>query len=315
MTGNISVIIVSWNARSYLRGCLDSIYRSEVTVLREVIVVDNASSDGSPEMVSELYPEVVLIKAGENLGFARANNLGLSRATGEWLAFINSDVLVHDQCLQRLVSFLNAHPDVGLAGPRVVGGNGELQRTCRRFPTLWNTVCRVFALDNILGRWSLFSGRDMRHWNHLEEANVEVVSGCFWMARRGAVESVGGLDSRFFFYAEDVDWCKRFRDSGWSVAYDPQSSATHFGGGSSGNAPLRYSIEMLRANLSYWQKYKGLPGRLAFYILSIFHHGVRVILRAGMVMFDRDASSEKAYKLRRSWHCLRWLLGRSVDAP
>ena len=304
----VSVIIVSWNAREHLRNCLKSVYESGGAGVREVIVIENDSSDGSPDMVAGQFPQVTLVRAGRNLGFAAANNLGLQRASAPYLALINSDVIVHPGCFEELTGFLERHGDAGLAGPMVMGGDGRLQRTCRRLPTLWNTFCRSVALDDVLSRWSIFSGREMRHWDQTSQAEVEVLSGCFWMARRQAVEKVGGLDERFFFYAEDVDWCKRFWDGGWKVVFVPEATATHFGGGSSDNAPLRYSIEMLRANLAYWKKHYGAPGKAAFYLLCVLHHALRIAPRGLKLLLRGDASGETAFKFRRSLACLRWLL-------
>ena len=139
----ISVIIVSWNGCALLRKCLNSIRESGGPLVGEVIVVDNASSDGSIDMVEAEFPEVTLIRSKENLGFARANNLGLKQASGSWLALINSDVVVHSGCFVRLASFLEAHSEVGLVGPKIFGRDGRSQRTCRRFPTIWNTLCEV----------------------------------------------------------------------------------------------------------------------------------------------------------------------------
>ena len=305
---DISVIIVSWNALSYLRNCLASLRETSGAVVREIIVVDNASTDGSPAMVAAEFPEAILIRSSQNLGFARANNLGFQHATGSLLALINSDVLVHPECLQRLSAFLETHPGVGLVGPKVIGGDGQLQRSCRRLPNVWNTVCRVFALDSALPRWRLFSGREMRHWDHDSQAEVECLSGCFWVARRAAVEKIGVLDERFFFYAEDVDWCKRYWDGGWKVVYVPEATATHFGGASSDNAPMRYSIEMLRANLAYWRKHRGLSGQAAFYLLSVVNHGVRLFLRGLRRLAGPQAERGSDLKFQRSLVCLRWLL-------
>jgi GT2 family glycosyltransferase len=304
----ISIIIVSWNAREFLSNCLKSIRTSGGPNVQEIIVVDNGSTDGSPQMVAQDFPEVKLIQSKENLGFARANNLGLKEAAGTWVALINSDVIVHEGCLQQLETFLQTHPEVGLVGPRIVGGDGQLQRTCRRLPTLWNMFCRCVALDSIFPRVPIFSGREMRHWAQDSQREIEVLSGCFWMGRRSAIEQVGGLDERFFFYAEDVDWCKRFWQRGWKVVFVPTASATHFGGGSSANAPLRYSIEMLRANLVYWRKHFGILGQAAFGVLSLVHH----VLRLGALTLKRavtmNSNEETAQKWKRSWVCLWWLL-------
>lgn len=308
----LSVIIVSWNARGYLRDCLNSIYKTASEMECEIIVVDNASTDGSPDMVASEFSSVKLIRSPENLGFAKANNLGIKAASGSWLALVNSDVVLHPNCFQELVSFMERHRDVGLVGPKIFGGDGLLQRTCRRLPTVWNTTCRLLALDAILSRWSLFSGREMRHWKHDNQAEVEVLSGCFWLARKEAVEKVGGLDERFFFYAEDVDWCKRFGEAGWKVVFMPQATATHFGGGSSSNAPLRYSIELMKANLTYWNKHHGFFGRCVYHLLSIFYHGFRLVPRA-LAKLVRLTARDGDNKFMEHFVCLRWLLtGKGV---
>lgn len=309
---SISVIIVSWNARQHLQNCLASLAETSAALLHEIIVVDNASTDGSPEMVETQFPNVMLIRASENLGFARANNLGIKQASGSFLALVNSDVIVHPGCFEQLTRVLEGQKEVGLVGPRITGGDGRLQLTCRRLPSLWNLTCRALALDRVLSRWPHFSGFEMRHWDYANLAEVEVLSGCFWLARKSAVEQVGGLDERFFFYAEDLDWCKRFHDLGWKVLFVPEATATHFGGGSSANAPLRYSIEMLRANLIYWDKHHGSLGRFGYYLLDILYHSLRLVPRA-VFSLGRSSVLHADRKVREHFVCLRWLLtGKGV---
>lgn len=308
----VSVIIVSWNARRFLKDCIESVRRTGGRLVREIVVVDNASTDGSPEMVKELFPEVTLVRASTNLGFAKANNLGMKHCRGDFLALVNSDVIVHPECFQKLAALLDSREQVGLVGPRIIGADGHVQHTCRQLPTVWNTLCRFLALDRVFSRWRLFAGFQMRHWDYNSLAEVEVLSGCFWLARRSAVEDVGSLDERFFFYAEDIDWCKRFRDAGWKIMFVPEASATHFGGGSSGNAPLRYSIEMLRANLLYWKKHHGSLGRLSYYCMALVQHLARLVVR-GVMRFVGAQRAESERKLKEHAVCLRWLLtGKGV---
>jgi GT2 family glycosyltransferase len=299
----ISVIVVSWNTRELLKGCLNSIRASGESSVPEIIVVDNASSDGSANMVAEEFPEVTVIRSKENLGFARGNNLGIERASGSWLALVNSDVVVHPGCLEQLANYLETHSEVGLTGPGVIGRDGRLQPTYRQLPTIWSIACRSLALDSVFSR---LSNRRQKHGMHVQPFEVEVLSGCFWVARREAVEQVGGLDERFFFYAEDLDWCKRFGDAGWKVVFVPTATATHLGGGSSAAAPFRYSIELLRANLAYWQKHSGVSGLVFFYLASVVHHITRLLMRGVETALGKG--SESAYKYRRSLVCLRWLL-------
>lgn len=310
----LSVIIVSWNACGFLQKCLSSLRQWGGSLVKEIIVIDNGSSDGSPEMVVREFPGVDLVQTGENLGFSRANNIGIKRASGAYLALINSDVVLHPGCFERLAEVIRADDDVGLVGPKVLDQDGCLQRTCRTLPTLWNTACRAFALDTAFPRWRLFSGREMRHWQHDNRAEVEVLSGCFWLARREAVEDVGGLDERFFFYGEDTDWCKRFGDAGWKVVFFPEATCTHFGGASSANAPLRFSVELLRANLVYWRKHEGALKSLTFRVLAIVHHSTRYLLLRGACAIGRHATREASYKAERSFVCTRWLLtGKSAQ--
>lgn len=308
LTKEVSVIIVSWNACELLRGCLNSIRELRCPTIREIILVDNASCDGSPEMAVEEFPEVTLIRSKENLGFARANNLGMTHASGSYLALVNSDVIVHPYCFQRLVEFLENHSDVGMVGPKVFGVDGHLQRTCRLLPTIWNTTCRALGIDTILSRFSFFSGREIRHWSHDSQADVQVLSGCFLLVRRAAVDKVGGLDERFFFYAEDVDWCKRFADAGWRIAYVPEATSTHLGGGSSSNASTRFSIEILRANLAYWKKHRGYLGLWACYLLFLVHHVLRFTARGILGMFSVANQDAGSRALNEHFVCLRWLI-------
>ena len=310
---DISIIIVSWNAIGYLRGCLVSIRDTRGSLVREVIVVDNGSSDGSQEMVAQDFPEVTLICSEANLGFARANNLGIRHSSGSYLALINSDVIVHPGCFQETAGYLDSHREVGLVGPKVLGRDGRLQRTCRLRPGVWNITCEALALDRAFSRWPLFSGREMRHWNQNQQAEVEVLSGCFWVARRSAVLDVGELDEQFFFYAEDIDWCKRFTDKGWKIVFLPQAKATHFGGGSSSNAPLRYAIEMLRSNLVYWNKHHGATGRLIFRMLCVIHYCVRTASLGMMRLAGLAGTAEVRNRFSENSVCLRWLLtGKGV---
>jgi GT2 family glycosyltransferase len=303
----ISIIIVSWNAREHLGACLESIRASAPCRLAEIIVVDNASTDGSADWVEQHAPEATLIRAGANIGFASANNLAMRKASGSLFALVNSDARVHPGCLEILADHLEQHADAGMAGPRVTGGDGLLQRSCRRFPGVWNTLCRALAFDRALGGRGIFAGYEVPPERHRQLHNAEVLSGCFLLVRRAAVEQVGGLDERFFFYGEDIDWCRRFRDAGWKLAYVPAATATHFGGGSTSKAPLRYSVEILRATLLYWRKHHGRLGKAICHGLLIVHHGVRLLLRAGLNALGLLRSSQSRYKLEEDAVCLRWL--------
>ncbi len=283
----VSVIIVSWNARDYLMQCLASLTPEVCRYPMEIIVVDNASTDGSPESVEKQFPQVRLIRNAGNFGFARANNIGFTQSNGRYLAFINSDVKVLKECLTRLVDFCEQHPEAGLIGPRVTGGDGKLQRTCRGFPTAWNMFCRAVALDVIFPRTKLFTGHTLTHWSQETLGPVDILGGCFWVVRREALAQVGLLDESFFMYGEDMDWCKRFWAMGWKLFFVPTAEAIHYGGGSSANAPVRFFIERQRADLHYWKKHHSRTGFAGYFLISCVHLMLRAIGFAFLSRFSK----------------------------
>ena len=230
----VSVIIVSWNARGFLRQCLDSLRCEKGNEAGELIVVDNGSTDGSAEMVQQEFPHAKLIRSGANLGFAKANNLGIKASTKRYLALVNSDVTVCGGCMERLVKYMDEHLEAGMMGPRIVGADGKWQRTCVGYPTLWTNLCRALALDVVAPGSRLFGGYLNRYAEAHEPTPVQVIYGCFWFIRRKALDQVGLLDERFFMYGEDIDWSKRFNDKGWGVVYVPEAEAVHYGGASFG---------------------------------------------------------------------------------
>jgi GT2 family glycosyltransferase len=304
----VSVIIVSWNTRAYLLQCLESLTAGARRYPQEIIVVDNASSDGSPEAVARQYPHVQLIQTGANLGFACANNIGIRHSTGRYLCLVNSDVKLFPDCITRLVDYCEQHPEVALAGPRVWGGDGQLQRSCRGFPTLWNMSCRALALDTMLPQCAWFTGYSLSHWAHDTTRSVEILSGCFWLARRQAVEQVGELDEGFFMYGEDMDWCRRFRAAGWDLMFVPEAEAIHYGGASSASAPVRFYVEMQRADLRYWKKHHSLVAYWLYRGIACLHLVLRVAGYAGRLCFAGKARAVFRHKIQRSLAGLKYLL-------
>ncbi|HRT58989.1 MAG TPA: glycosyltransferase family 2 protein [Candidatus Paceibacterota bacterium] len=306
----VSVVIVSWNAKAFLARCLASLTERACAYPMEVIVVDNASQDGSPEMVERDFPQVRLIRTGSNLGFARGNNRGIRESRGKYLCLINSDVEVRPDCITRLVDYCEAHPDVGMVGPRILGGDGKLQRSCRGFPTVWNMLCRALALDAMFPRSSWFGGYLLPYWNHDSEREVDILSGCFWMVRRAALETVGLLDESFFMYGEDMDWCKRFWAGGWRLVFVPDAVAVHYGGASSASAPVRFFIEKQRADLQYWRKHHSWAARQCYFAVACVHHALRVLGYTLAWAASRGRATEWRFKMIRGFQCLSWMLGR-----
>ncbi|MEO8727522.1 MAG: glycosyltransferase family 2 protein [Acidobacteriaceae bacterium] len=307
----ISVVIVSWNAKRYVDECLSSLY-SDRQVCFEVIVVDNGSSDGTPEMVCASYPQARLVRNSENLGFARANNIGIEISRGKYLFLINSDVNVPPGCLSRLLSYMEEHPEIGLLGPQMRGADGSVRRSCMRLPTVANAFCRTFAIDMLTKNASGLRSQLMLDFSHDKIADVEVLNGWFWVVRRQALDQVGLLDPRFFIYAEDLDWCHRFRKAGWRLVFYPEAYAVHYGGSSSAAAPVRFYTEMYRANLQYWNKHHTPLGVAAFILLSLIHQLLRITGYSALFLLRPASRRQALYKIRRSGALLFSMVGRPL---
>ena len=304
----LSIVIVSWNARVYLSQCLASLKGNVYAGPTEMVVVDNASADGSAEMVRDDFPDVKLICNAENLGFAKANNIGIRQCTGEYIALVNSDVRLLSDCLTTLVAYCQAHPKAGLVGPFIIGGEGKQQRSCRAAPNPWNMFCRAVALDVIFPRSRIFNSYFMGHWDHRTTAHVDILSGCFWLTRLAAIEDVGLLDESFFIYGEDMDWCKRFRDAEWNVVFVPQAQAIHYGGASSANSPVRFFVEKQKADLQYWRKHHSRMAVGVYYAISLLHHAFRVVGYSLRTLVTQGEDEMAWYKARRSFACIRWFI-------
>ncbi|MHC4593976.1 MAG: glycosyltransferase family 2 protein [Planctomycetota bacterium] len=305
---DVSIIIVNWNTRELLQGCLRSIREQTRDINYEIIVVDNASTDGSVEIVKKNFPKVMLVENSSNLGFARASNIGIRSSKGRYICLINSDVIVLDDCIKNLMSFMDEHPGTGMAGPRILNPDRTLQPSCRHFPTIWNNLCQALTLNHLFPRTRFFSGPFMKYWAHDEVRKVEVVTGCFWMVRCEAVDEVGSLDKDFFIYGEDIDWCKRFHEAGWDVIFYPKAEAIHVGAASSNNAPIRFYLEMQKADLKYWRKHHGKIGKAGYTAVILLRNALRMIARALQYAFWPSRRETAGFKLRRSIACIRWVL-------
>jgi GT2 family glycosyltransferase len=310
-TMSLSVVIVSWNTKKLVLQCLESLESTRSHLPVEIILVDNASSDGTAETVCEQFPHVRLVQNESNLGFAKANNIGMSFSSGKYVCLVNSDVVVPEGCLEKMLDYMDKHPDIGMLGPKMVLPDGTIGQSCVRFPTVWTWFCNALALDSIFKGTRLSGDFILRNYDHNKIQDVDVLTGWFWMVRREASDQVGVLDDRFFMYGEDIDWPKRFHEAGWRVVFYPEAEAIHHCGASTDRAPTRFYVEMNRANLQYFRKHHGWPKVIVFWLTMLLHQILRVI-GYGFVYFlkqsDRPAT---AFKVQRSWACIRWLAGRN----
>lgn len=253
---DLSVIIVNWNVRDLLRRCLQSVLANPPTCRREIIVVDNGSSDGSAEMVRTEFPQVRLIAHPDNRGFTAANNQGMAMARGRYVLLLNPDTEVVGTALMTMTAFADAHPDVGIVGPQLLNPDGSVQSSRRRFPTLAtalfeSTWLQPYAPRRLLEHYYVLDRPDDR------VQDVDWVTGAALMARREAVEQVGPLDEGFFMYSEELDWCRRFREAGWRVAYLPTARIVHYIGKSSEQVLPARHIHFQTSKVRYFRKYYG----------------------------------------------------------
>lgn len=302
----VSVVIVTWNTKEIACECLDSLRQCQGISL-QVIVVDNASSDGTPDAIAEKYPEVTLIRNKVNLGFAAANNIGIRLSAGKYVCLVNSDVIVPPTCLAKMIEYMEAQTTIGVLGPKMRLPDGSIGDSCMRFPSVANWFGRALALDTLFKPFGWFGGFLMTDFRYDHTRDVDILTGWFWMVRREALNQAGLLDERFFMYGEDIEWCRRFHEFGWRVVFFADAEAIHHCRASSAKAPVRFYLEEQRANMQYVEKYHSRLGQLGFGIAV----GVNELIRAvgySLAYFIRPASrTMAAHKVKRSLACLRWL--------
>ncbi|MHC4944401.1 MAG: glycosyltransferase family 2 protein [Planctomycetota bacterium] len=300
-----SMVIVNWNTRELLLGCIQSIMEETRASALEIIVVDNASTDGSIEAVKERFPEVRVIANAENLGFARANNIGIRESTGRYVCLVNSDIIALDLCVDRMVDYLDEHEDIGALGPKTINEHRKLRRNCREFPSLRNAFCQALFLDRIFPRSRLLRGRTL-DYDFLTPREIEVLSGCFLMVRRKALEEVGLLDENFFIYGEDVDWGRRFHDQGWKCVLYPGAQAIHIGGASSSRQNIRFLLERMRADHQYWAKHHTRVARFLYVGISVLHYTLRTLGWILAYILKPSNREEVLHKLKASYAQAQW---------
>lgn len=231
MEAEVSIIIVSYNTKALLRQCLDSITEAGITVPYEIIVVDNASVDGSAEMVAEEYPGITLVRNDENLMFAKGNNQGIVLAASKYILLLNSDTVIHRVMVDGLVAFMDSHPKAAAVGPKVVNPDGSLQSKGAPLPSVTQTalaICGVLQNNRLEKPTSkVLPGYC---WREDDIRKVGWISGCCMMLRARVVKAIGGLLEELFFYREEVEWCYRAQKAGYEIWYYPAMSIVHLGG-------------------------------------------------------------------------------------
>ncbi len=260
----VSICIVNWNTRNLLQSCLNSVRETLGDVAYEILVCDNASSDGSVEMVEAEFPEVRLVRNAENVGFARANNQLIEMSCGEYILLLNSDAQLHDGTISGLVEFMSNRPRVAACSPMLLNEGGRVQLQCQTFPNVLD-VLRVAVRQHFppFGPYLVRRASESRQCPS-ESAPSEIVSAACMLIRKAALDEVGLLNDKLLFYGEEADFCFRLKSRGWQVWYVPDVSATHLIGVSARqNDTLDTSWHLLRGKLMFLNRTRGRASLIA----------------------------------------------------
>jgi len=299
---DLSIIIVNWNTRDLLTRCLQSVYDTMSNLDFEVIVVDNASNDGSQAMVRQRFPQVRLIENDQNVGFASANNQALTVSQGHYSLLLNSDTVVLPHALEKMAQFADAHSEAGIIGCRLLNSDGSLQKSWASFPTFWSEVL----------------GRNFRARRQVEEESlayeVDWVGGACLLVQPAAINEVGLLDESFFMYSEETDWCFRMRRQGWKVYYLPGVEVIHLGGGSASRANATQLVRLYDSKIRFFRKHYGARQT------SLLRYGLAVVNALGLTRraltwpLQWQRREQVRRRLEAQWKLIWWLLwGQQSD--
>jgi N-acetylglucosaminyl-diphospho-decaprenol L-rhamnosyltransferase len=304
---DLSVIVVNYNTAHLLEEMFATLEASRGTLQVQLIVIDNASRDGSVDILRTKFPKAELIENRVNVGFGRANNQALPRIRGRYVLLLNTDAFVATDTLRKTVEFMDSHPHCGVLGVKLVGRDGVLQPSCRYFPTPWNTFLTATGLTTFFPRARLV---DNMTWDHASVRECDWVPGCYYLVRREVIERVGLFDPRYFLYYEEVDHCRAVRQAGWSVIYYPFTQVMHIGGESAhaagaltpaGRQILNLQVE---SELLYFRKHHGVMGVVAATCLAMLGD----VLTACKGLLRRLDTARAAAAARHAWIVLRLLV-------
>lgn len=254
---DISVVIVSYNTRDITAQSVASIFAHGKDVRFEVIVVDNASTDGSVEALKQAFPQITVIASPVNGGFGTGNNLGFGASRGRYLLVLNSDTKIRPGTLSGCVTYMDRHPEVGVLGCRARYEDGRSQSTIFRYPRLRSLLAGCLIPNRIVRNTSLFGDQRYASLSREEIQDVETVAGCFMCVPRQVLEMVGGFDERFFMYGEETEWCHRIHRAGWKIRYHPGIEIMHYGAASTGQTSPWKHVEIARGNILFFRLTRG----------------------------------------------------------
>ena len=309
---DLSIVIVNWNSAEFLRQCLRTVYRTSREIQFEVIVIDNASFDGSRQVVENEFPDAKFVESSSNLGFAGANNAACEHAVGRNILFLNPDTEIISSALESMVSTLDSNPTVGIVGCKLLNSDGSVQTSCvQTFPTVCNQLLDAEVLRSLTPRARIW-GTGPLFEDSAVPVSVEVVSGACLMIKRAVLEQVGRFTTAYFMYGEDADLCYKVKQAGWSVEYLGSSKVIHHGGRSSGATESHFATLMMKQSLcEFIRRRQGAFQAALYRIFMAFAASIRLFLLGAVFVLTAGLFHPGLVRnaTEKWFNVLRWALG------
>lgn len=299
---DLSIVIVNWNTCDLLARCIDAIREQGAQIDYDIWVVDNASTDGSVEILRVEFPWVHLLEAETNLGFARANNWAMATCQGRYVLLLNSDAFLLSGALEELFAAIRGASNAGAVGAQLLNPDGSFQAGASPFPTLWSELLVLTTLGRRLyGRHYPSTGPDERDTSR----PVDYVEGACLLVRREVLEAVGGLDDGYFMYAEEVDWCYRMRQAGWEVWYAPAARVVHLGGASSANRRPQREADLYRSRVRFFRQHRGNAQAVALKLMIVALSLPKIAWHKTLRFLSGGRRGRPVVGLRMLWEAMR----------
>lgn len=306
----LSIVIVSWRSKDYLKKCLYSIYYNLKNITFEIIVVDNGSKDGTADMIKINFPAVAFFYNNDNYGFSKANNQGIKHSRGKYVLILNPDTLIMNAAIQKLMMFLDKHVDIGAIGPKILNPDNSVQLTCaRNFPTPLTEFFSTMIIFKKLSNYRIFGEYLLAYWDHNNSRQVNALSGACMMIRRRTFDKIGLFDERYFMYAEDLDICYRIKKKGWKIWYLPEAQIIHYGGQSSSQAVEETYFRYYESMEFFYRKYYGCFS-VIFYKAVLFFYSccTNVCFRIISMIGGKKRRGIWRNQIIRTFATIKWIL-------